>query len=147
MVAGKQYGKAVSWIVDVGSDFPADVMDTIQTWDTGCVIREDKGRLTTRAWNGYGANEKRGENKASRIYDCMASNIVRIQIPNSETTARAFHALTSANILENFPYGVLLRAMYPYRRGNPSQEKGVAEPQHINPICDKTNIHLGTCSR
>ncbi|CRG89714.1 putative protein C16C9,01c [Talaromyces islandicus] len=59
MVAGKQYGKAVSWIVDVGSDFPAEVLDTIQSWDTGCVIREDKSRLTTRAWNGYGANEKR----------------------------------------------------------------------------------------
>lgn len=108
MVAGKQYGQAVSWIVDVGSDFPAEVMDTIQSWDTGCVIREDKGRLTTRAWNGYGANEKRGEKKASRVYESIASNVVRFQIPNSKTTTRAIHALPSANILKNFSYGLFL---------------------------------------
>lgn len=82
MVAGKQRGKAVSWIVDVGSDFPAEVMDTIQSWGTGCVIREDKGRLTTRAWNGYGENEKRGEKSKShytkqqlRHLTCQISNI------------------------------------------------------------------------
>ncbi|EED21608.1 PfkB family carbohydrate kinase (Mak32), putative [Talaromyces stipitatus ATCC 10500] len=59
IVAGKEHGKAVSWIVDTGSDFPEDMMDTILSWNTGCAIREDKDRLTTRAWNGYGENEKR----------------------------------------------------------------------------------------
>lgn len=63
MVAGKEHGNAVSWIVDKGSDFPSDMMDLISSWDTGCVVREDKGRLTTRAWNGYGENEKRGKNE------------------------------------------------------------------------------------
>jgi hypothetical protein len=61
MVAGKQHGKAVSWILDIGSDFPKDILDVVQSWGTGCAIREDQGRLTTRAWNGYGANEKRGQ--------------------------------------------------------------------------------------
>lgn len=60
MVAGKEHGKAVSWILDIGSDFPATMMNTILSWGTGCVIRENKSRLTTRAWNGYGDNEKRG---------------------------------------------------------------------------------------
>ena len=60
MVAGKDHGKAVSWIVDAGSDFPSDMMRTIFSWNTGCLIRQDKDRLTTRAWNGYGENEKRG---------------------------------------------------------------------------------------
>jgi hypothetical protein len=107
MVAGKQYGKAVSWIVDVGSDFPAEVMDIIQSWDTGCVIREDKSRLTTRAWNGYGANEKRGE-KSQSTYERTASNGSRLQILNSKTTAITLHALASATILKNLPYGLFL---------------------------------------
>jgi hypothetical protein len=60
MVAGKQHGKAVSWILDVGSDIPRNMLDVIRSWDTGCIIRDDQSRLTTRAWNGYGPNEKRG---------------------------------------------------------------------------------------
>ena len=60
MVAGKEYADSVSWILDVGSDFPPAVLDTIKTWGTNCVIREDRARLTTRSWNGYGPNEKRG---------------------------------------------------------------------------------------
>lgn len=60
LVAGRTHARSVSWIVDVGSDFPPEVLDVIKSWDTNCVIREDKTRLTTRAWNGYGLNEKRG---------------------------------------------------------------------------------------
>lgn len=71
LVAGKEHSQSVSWIVDVGSDFPQEVLDVIGSWDTKCVIREDKGRLTTRAWNGYGPNEKRGwcQLKKIRIYN------------------------------------------------------------------------------
>lgn len=60
LVAGKKHSQAVSWIVDVGSDFPPEVLQLLKSWDTGCVFREDHSRLTTRAWNGYGLNEKRG---------------------------------------------------------------------------------------
>jgi hypothetical protein len=60
MVAGKEYSRSVSWIVDVGSDFPPEVLNELKAWDTDCNFREDLGRLTTRAWNGYGPNEKRG---------------------------------------------------------------------------------------
>ncbi|RAL11112.1 ribokinase family protein [Aspergillus homomorphus CBS 101889] len=59
LVAGKEHARSVSWIVDVGSDFPAEVLSVLRSWDTNCIIREDHGRLTTRAWNGYGPNEKR----------------------------------------------------------------------------------------
>ncbi|THC96140.1 hypothetical protein EYZ11_004361 [Aspergillus tanneri] len=59
LVAGKDHSRSVSWIVDVGSDFPREILDVIRAWDTDCVIREDQRRLTTRAWNGYGPNEKR----------------------------------------------------------------------------------------
>lgn len=61
LVAGSAHARAVSWIVDVGSDFPPETLAVIQSWGTDCVIREDPGRLTTRAWNGYHPNEKRGE--------------------------------------------------------------------------------------
>lgn len=60
LVAGKELARSVSWIVDVGSDFPQETLKTIKAWDTDCMIREDPRRLTTRAWNGYGHNEKRG---------------------------------------------------------------------------------------
>ncbi|KAL4873772.1 hypothetical protein BDV12DRAFT_159592 [Aspergillus spectabilis] len=59
LVAGKAYSQSVSWIVDLGSDFPPPVLNVIKAWDTDCIIRNDPGRLTTRAWNGYGPNEKR----------------------------------------------------------------------------------------
>lgn len=60
LVSGSKYARSVSWIVDVGSDFPAETLDVIKSWNTDCVFREDHGRLTTRAWNGYHPNEKRG---------------------------------------------------------------------------------------
>ncbi|KAJ4353560.1 uncharacterized protein N0V89_005290 [Didymosphaeria variabile] len=51
--------KAVGWIVDCGSDFPAALRETIASWETGVLIRETPERLTTRGWNGYGDNEHR----------------------------------------------------------------------------------------
>ncbi|PGH11113.1 hypothetical protein AJ79_05058 [Helicocarpus griseus UAMH5409] len=59
MVAGREHSQSVSWIVDTGSDFPAEIRRIISSWDTACVLRESTERLTTRAWNGYGPNEKR----------------------------------------------------------------------------------------
>jgi hypothetical protein len=61
MLVGRKDAKVVSWILDVGSDFPPEMLELVKTWNTGCVIRVDPNRLTTRAWNGYGENEKRGE--------------------------------------------------------------------------------------
>ncbi|EAT87060.1 hypothetical protein HBI56_140060 [Parastagonospora nodorum] len=51
--------KSVGWIVDCGSDFPPELRDFIAKWQTGVVMRETPDRLTTRGWNGYGANEHR----------------------------------------------------------------------------------------
>ncbi|EPS25428.1 hypothetical protein PDE_00361 [Penicillium oxalicum 114-2] len=59
MVAGPMHARSVSWIVDVGSDFPPEALASIKSWGTDCVIREDHSRLTTRAWNGYHPDEKR----------------------------------------------------------------------------------------
>ncbi|QVM11316.1 hypothetical protein D8B26_005969 [Coccidioides posadasii str. Silveira] len=59
LVAGKEYSNSVGWIVDCGSDFPEAIKETLLTWDTHCIFREDPNRLSTRGWNGYGPNEKR----------------------------------------------------------------------------------------
>ncbi|KAF1995318.1 Ribokinase-like protein [Amniculicola lignicola CBS 123094] len=51
--------KAVGWVVDCGSDFPAELREAIAAWDTGVLIRDTPERLTTRGWNGYGEHEHR----------------------------------------------------------------------------------------
>ena len=69
LVAGPMHAHSVSWIVDVGSDFPPATLATIQSWGTHCIIRKDLERLTTRAWNGYHPNEKRGRsNKLDTLF-------------------------------------------------------------------------------
>ncbi|KAI6364509.1 hypothetical protein MCOR25_005640 [Pyricularia grisea] len=45
--------KRVGWIVDRGSDFPAQVTSQIESWQTSALVRDDPSRLTTRGWNGY----------------------------------------------------------------------------------------------
>jgi hypothetical protein len=60
MIAGHEHSQSVGWIVDAGSDFPLEIRNIICSWNTHCVMRECTDRLTTRAWNGYGPNEKRG---------------------------------------------------------------------------------------
>ncbi|SCV04987.1 LANO_0G16006g1_1 [Lachancea nothofagi CBS 11611] len=55
----QKISKQLKWIVDRGSDFPDFVTDQIDSWQTGVVYRDDKTRLTTRAWNLYGENDYR----------------------------------------------------------------------------------------
>lgn len=43
----------------MGSDFPAPVLDQINTWQTSCTFRSNNSRLVTRGWNGYDSNENR----------------------------------------------------------------------------------------
>ncbi|SPO02623.1 related to carbohydrate kinase MAK32 protein [Cephalotrichum gorgonifer] len=50
---------SVGWVVDMGTDFPSDLVTLIDSWETSAVLRENPDRLTTRAWNGYGPAEKR----------------------------------------------------------------------------------------
>ncbi|KAG8626726.1 hypothetical protein KVT40_005671 [Elsinoe batatas] len=50
--------KGVGWIIDCGTDFPADLRTTIDSWETGALMRPRDGP-TTRGWNGYSENERR----------------------------------------------------------------------------------------
>lgn len=53
--------ESIGWIVDRGSDFPPSIQDTIDEWETTCLMRDTPDRLTTRALNTYGPNEYRGK--------------------------------------------------------------------------------------
>ena len=59
----------VGWVVDRGSDFPPELHSIITSWDTGVSMRDRDG-LTTRGWNGYGVNERRGELGSHRDGAC-----------------------------------------------------------------------------
>ena len=59
LAAGTRNAHRVGWIIDQGSDFPAEFKSVIDRWQTSCLFRLDLNRLTTRAWNGYGADEYR----------------------------------------------------------------------------------------
>ncbi|KAK9455802.1 Ribokinase-like protein [Dipodascopsis uninucleata] len=48
--------RGISWIIDVGSDFPQDVRKQLEDLYCSFIFREDLSRLTTRGWNGYEAN-------------------------------------------------------------------------------------------
>lgn len=140
MVAGSDHGKAVSWIVDAGSDFPPDMMNTILSWNTGCLIRENKGRLTTRAWNGYSENEKRGK----IVYPVRGerSNRTRLQILDAQVTPGTLHAIKRSAFLQDIPHGVFIRKMHSHR----SRDSPATRISFFRHFCT-TNICLGTCTR
>ncbi|KAF7174290.1 hypothetical protein CNMCM5623_006854 [Aspergillus felis] len=92
LVAGKEYSSSVSWIVDVGSDFPTETLGVIKSWNTNCVIREDPGRLTTRAWNGYGPNEKRDFK-----YLTPKLRLEPSMLSDSQVFSKTFHMVCSSS--------------------------------------------------
>ncbi|KAL2871775.1 ribokinase family protein [Aspergillus lucknowensis] len=91
LVAGKEHSRSISWIVDVGSDFPPEVFEILKAWDTDCVMREDLRRLTTRAWNGYGPNEKR----AFR-YLTPKLRLEPYMLSDSQVFSKTFHMVCSS---------------------------------------------------
>ncbi|KAL6236981.1 hypothetical protein BDW75DRAFT_205320 [Aspergillus navahoensis] len=92
LAAGKEYSRSVSWIVDVGSDFPPEVLDVIEAWDTDCMIRRDPGRLTTRAWNGYGPNEKRAFQ-----YLTPKLRLEPYMLSDTQVLSKTFHMVCSSS--------------------------------------------------
>ncbi|KAF2154155.1 Ribokinase-like protein [Myriangium duriaei CBS 260.36] len=58
LVSPPPLSRRVGWIVDCGSDFSPVLRATVDSWETGALLRPREG-LTTRGWNGYSANEHR----------------------------------------------------------------------------------------
>ena len=60
MLGVPEHPKLIGHVVHKGSDFPAELLQEINSWKTDCVFIETPERLTTRAWNQYGEDEYRG---------------------------------------------------------------------------------------
>lgn len=86
--------KMVSWIVDTGSDFPDDVVQTIRQWNTDCHFRHDDTRLTTRAWNGYSAD---GSEHRAFEYRTPKRRLEVSSLSISQIQAKSFHMVCSAD--------------------------------------------------
>jgi sugar/nucleoside kinase (ribokinase family) len=83
--------KTVGWVVDKGSDFPPEISDLINTWETTAIIRDDPDRLTTRGWNGYeGASEKRAFK-----YTTPKKRLTADDLTPELLQARSFHLICS----------------------------------------------------
>lgn len=120
-MAGSAHAGSVSWIVDVGSDFPPEALAVIKSWGTSCVIREDHSRLTTRAWNGYHPNEKRGKSQLSyRRWQLLMKNAdfkyltpkLRLDassLSEMQVWSRTFHMVCSASRCVSIVNGILQR--------------------------------------
>ncbi|KAL4970250.1 ribokinase family protein [Aspergillus stella-maris] len=114
LAAGQEYSRSVSWIVDVGSDFPPEVLEEIKAWNTDCVIRNDPGRLTTRAWNGYGPNEKRAFKYLTpklRLEPDMLSGI--------QVSSKTFHMVCSSTRCISIVQDILRRRQDLWSNGSP----------------------------
>ncbi|KAK4892108.1 hypothetical protein LTR27_009292 [Elasticomyces elasticus] len=81
--------KAVGWIIDAGSDFPADVRSTIDSWETDVLIRPRDG-LTTRGWNGYGDNDHRAFK-----YLTPKKRLTAEDLTSTLLRSRSFHLICS----------------------------------------------------
>ncbi|RVD89742.1 uncharacterized protein DFL_000735 [Arthrobotrys flagrans] len=49
-----ELSRTLSWIVDVGNDFPDEIKHELERWDTSLILRNTPERKTTRGWNSYG---------------------------------------------------------------------------------------------
>ncbi|KAI9879297.1 MAG: hypothetical protein M1830_008948 [Pleopsidium flavum] len=80
--------ESVGWVVDVGLDFPVELRQIIQSWETSCVMRETPHRKTTRGHNIYGENEERAFK-----YVEEKLRIDHSALPQSHLLARSFHLI------------------------------------------------------
>lgn len=79
----------VGWIVDCGTDFPPSVLAEIKTWQTGVLLRARDG-LTTKGWNGYGANEHRAFKYLTRKL-----RLTHLDLSPELLQAKSFHLICS----------------------------------------------------
>lgn len=59
IASGRKYNKQITGIIDQGKDFPHDVINALDNWDTGIKYRYDPARLTTRGLNTYDVDNTR----------------------------------------------------------------------------------------
>ncbi|KAJ5904249.1 hypothetical protein N7504_006632 [Penicillium tannophilum] len=133
LVAGSRHGRAVSWIVDVGSDFPPETLAVIKSWGTDCVIREDHSRLTTRAWNGYHPDEKRDFK-----YLTPKLRLEPSMLSDTQVWSRTFHMVCSPTRCISIVHDILQRREQLREAGQaPSTEHALERPIFVwEPVPD-----------
>ncbi|KIW62389.1 hypothetical protein PV04_10569 [Phialophora macrospora] len=104
LAAGIQHAHLVSWIVDMGSDFPPQFRQLINTWHTNCIFRLDLNRLTTTAWNGYGENEYRAFK-----YLTTKLRLDEKDLSDDQALSRSFHMVCSPARCISLVNGILGR--------------------------------------
>ncbi|KAF2089688.1 MAK32-like protein, partial [Saccharata proteae CBS 121410] len=104
--------KSVGWIVDCGSDFPQELRETIDQWETSCHLRDTPDRLTTRGWNGYGENEHR-----AFAYTTPKLRLDADSLSPTLLLSKSFHLICSPSRLTNLTSSILeKRTDYAYSR-------------------------------
>ncbi|KAI5285592.1 hypothetical protein KEM54_000451 [Ascosphaera aggregata] len=93
MVAGKEYGQRVSWIVDAGTDFPDSIRESLESWNTAIAFRENADRLTTRAWNGY---SKDTDEERHFKYITPKKRLVVSDLSEPQVMSKGFHIICYA---------------------------------------------------
>ncbi|KAI2606723.1 Ribokinase-like protein [Hypoxylon sp. NC1633] len=81
---------SVGWIIDKGSDFPAELEELICAWETSVLIRPTPDRLTTRGWNGYDEHQHR----AFR-YTTPKRRLTAEDLTPALLASRSFHLICS----------------------------------------------------
>ncbi|KAK5063058.1 hypothetical protein LTR84_005134 [Exophiala bonariae] len=104
LAAGGQNAQHVGWIVDMGSDFPAELRSLIDTWGTKCIFRTDVTRLTTTAWNGYGHNEHRAFK-----YLTPKLRLDENSLSEEQVLAQSFHMVCSPERCMSLIRGIMAR--------------------------------------
>ncbi|KIV83858.1 hypothetical protein PV11_05847 [Exophiala sideris] len=104
LAAGVAFAPYVSWIIDMGSDFPPEFKTLIETWRTSCTFRLDMNRLTTTAWNGYGPNEYRAFK-----YLTPKLRLDEDSLSDEQALARSFHMVCSPIRCISLVEGVVAR--------------------------------------
>ncbi|KIW22103.1 uncharacterized protein PV07_12519 [Cladophialophora immunda] len=104
LAAGPRNAHLVSWIVDMGSDFPPRFRQVIESWRTSCVFRHDAQRHTTTAWNGYGENEFRAFK-----YITPKLRLDENDLNDEQLLSRSFHMVCSPARCISLVQGILDR--------------------------------------
>ncbi|KAK5192176.1 hypothetical protein LTR92_008123 [Exophiala xenobiotica] len=104
LAAGEANSKYVSWIVDMGSDFPPEFKVLIDAWQTRCTFRLDMSRLSTTAWNGYGPNEYRAFK-----YLTPKLRLDENSLSDEQALARSFHMVCSPARCISIIEGIMAR--------------------------------------
>ncbi|KAL1955569.1 hypothetical protein VTO42DRAFT_8448 [Malbranchea cinnamomea] len=104
IVFGRESSRHVGWVVDTGADFPPSIRDTISSWETNCLMRENPTRLTTRGWNGYGDNEKRAFK-----YLTPKIRLDHNSLPVHMVFSKTYHLICSASRCCEIIQGILER--------------------------------------